>query len=292
MDIEFVAVQQLHITEATSFSDPCIPAERSSDDAYSRSIPETQNYKICSSALAGGTICQSMTATETSKHHYFDQDDTKYLVIANVSKKPNMKTLIYSAAAHGFSVVIVGLPNLDINDLHLAEGVIGTVENSSSSRENWRNANSSNVVNINHNDSRANVSHVVETNDIMRVNKVMNENDDDVNKNNDSDDNDNSNNHSDINNIKNNNHNNDKSNNINISSSNSSSSSSSDIIKKHSFCSILRFQTLQELKSFLIMREITLIGIEIMDEGQILNFVDFFRDFYFLFFYFIFYCMI
>ena len=68
----------------------------------------------------------------------------RYLIIANVSKKPNMKTLIYSAAAHGFSVAIVGIPNMSISDLHLAEEVIGSGNADNRSRECWRNNNSNN----------------------------------------------------------------------------------------------------------------------------------------------------
>ena len=68
----------------------------------------------------------------------------RYLIIANVSKKPNMKTLIYSAAAHGFSVAIVGIPNMSISDLHLAEEVIGSGDADNRSRECWRNNNSNN----------------------------------------------------------------------------------------------------------------------------------------------------
>jgi hypothetical protein len=79
-----------------------------------------------------------------------------YLIIANVSKKPNMKTLIYSAAAHGFSVAIVGIPNMSISDLHLAEEVVGSGDADNRSRECWRNNNNNINVQNTANNSNSN----------------------------------------------------------------------------------------------------------------------------------------
>lgn len=57
----------------------------------------------------------------------------RFLIIANVTKKANIKTLIYAAAAHGFTVVIVGLPNLLISDLNLADELISSYSKNNSS---------------------------------------------------------------------------------------------------------------------------------------------------------------
>ena len=191
----------------------------------------------------------------------------KFLVIANVSKKPNMKTLIYSAAAHDFNVAIVGLPNMDISDLHISEEITGAANTDLESRDGWRNNNKcskSDCTNMNKIDSSSTsigdhenagnpegitvcqqFDHSIESEVVCSAH-------------------------------------------ISVNSSSSSSSSrnvtasdqqelpgsqpGSDIsipaaVKKN-FCTILRFETLKELKSFFESKEIKLFGIEIMDEGN------------------------
>jgi hypothetical protein len=59
--------------------------------------------------------------------------NSRFLIIANVTKKANIKTLIYAAAAHDFTVVIVGLPNLLISDLNLADELISSYSKNNSS---------------------------------------------------------------------------------------------------------------------------------------------------------------
>ena len=200
----------------------------------------------------------------------------KVLVIANVSKKPNMKTLIYSAAAHDFNVAIVGLPNMDISDLHISEEITGAANSDLNSRDGWRNnnnCNKSDCANMNKIDSSSTsigdhenaqnpegitvcqqFDHNVESEVVFSAH-------------------------------------------ISVDSSSSSSSSSSSCSSsscrnvttsdqqklsgsqpgsdfsitaaaKKNFCTILRFETLKELKSFLESKEIKLFGIEIMDEGD------------------------
>jgi hypothetical protein len=43
----------------------------------------------------------------------------KYLVIANVSKRANIKGLIYTALAYDFIPIIVGVPNIDDFQIYL-----------------------------------------------------------------------------------------------------------------------------------------------------------------------------
>jgi hypothetical protein len=59
--------------------------------------------------------------------------NNRFLIIANVTKKANIKTLIYAAAAHDFTVVIVGLSNLLISDLNLADELISSYSKNNSS---------------------------------------------------------------------------------------------------------------------------------------------------------------
>ena len=200
----------------------------------------------------------------------------KFLVIANVSKKPNMKTLIYSAAAHDFNVAIVGLPNMDISDLHIAEEITGINNSDLMSRDGWRNNNSScrsNCTNISQADSSSSTggeqentessnqqesglcepsSHRISSESISSTldnlnnssssssssssRKVVTDNQDNLPS--------------------------------SQSDSNTSSTGAAGAAVKKNFCSILRFETLKELKSFLESKEIKLFGIEIMDEGK------------------------
>lgn len=182
-----------------------------------------------------------------------DDDDMRYLIIANVSKKPNMKTLIYSAAAHGFSVVIVGLPNLDVADLHLAEGVVE--EESNVDKRNWRNNN-----------------HAGSSGDIDHIGNGDHVDSSGSNNENSSDNNDNINNvsinndHISIDDNDNNTTNNDsiRKNDINQKYQENQKNTT----KKVKKIKILRFETLTELKIFLVARRVALMGIEIMDEGE------------------------
>jgi hypothetical protein len=248
-------------------------------------------------------------------------ESKRYLIIANVSKKPNMKTLIYSAAAHGFSVAIVGLPNMGISDLHLAEEVIGFGDRDrdadSRSRECWRNSNNNNNDNDKNNKSS---SHINTANNSKNNGKYDNDNNnDDNNDNNNGDDNsssssrknmtethnedyhsngndnsENNNSNSSNNGNNTNNQNYDGSNDNNNNNSNDDSNDNTNSIGKNNsnnssnsrdkeeerksklsispskpLCNIIRFETLGELKIFLVEQEIKLFGIEIMDEGRL-----------------------
>ena len=184
----------------------------------------------------------------------------RYLIIANVSKKPNMKTLIYSAAAHGFGVIIVGLPNLDITDLHLADEVVDVNNidlNGIVNRDNWRNNNNSNN---NNNNSNGN-SNGNGNNDSGQNNRDNYDDDKNDDNNNINEDNDSSNN---------------SNNNENISTSIIESGAiEENKIKPKSVLKILRFETLTELKNFLIEKNTILQGIEIMNEGEEIFFFKF-----------------
>jgi tRNA G18 (ribose-2'-O)-methylase SpoU len=46
----------------------------------------------------------------------------RYLIISNVCKKNNIKSLINAAAAYGFEAILVGISN-NIQDLHLREDI-------------------------------------------------------------------------------------------------------------------------------------------------------------------------
>jgi trimeric autotransporter adhesin len=246
-----------------------------------------------SSSCSSSNICrsnesdlgESNSAAVMVNNHLTDHtggsvlQNKKFLVIANVSKKPNMKTLIYSAAAHDFNVAIVGLPNMDISDLHIADKITGTNHSDLMSRDGWRNNNNSsrsNCTTINQADSSSSTGGEQENMESSNQqesglsgpssHRISSES---IN--------------STLDNVTN-------------SSSRSSSSSSSSSSKKvttdnqdnfpssqsgsntsntaagatvmKNFCSILRFETLKELKSFLESKEIKLFGIEIMDEGK------------------------
>jgi hypothetical protein len=254
-------------------------------------------------------------------------ENKRYLIIANVSKKPNMKTLIYSAAAHGFSVAIVGLPNMSISDLHLAEEVIGSGDRDrdadSRSRECWRNnndnnndnekkkKNSSSHVNAannsknngkNDNNNRNNDDDNDNNNNIgddnssssssSSKNMTENHNEDSNSNSNDNSDNNNSNSNDNSNNTDDENNKNNFNNNINNNNDDDSNYNKNNIGKNNSnnssinrdkeeerkskltvspskpLCNIIRFETLGELKIFLVEQEIKLFGIEIMDEGR------------------------
>ena len=217
----------------------------------------------------------------------------RFLVIANVSKKPNMKTLIYSAAAHGFSVAIVGLPNMSISDLHLSEEIVGQNVDSSDDREHWRNVNknkcsestSSSCNDSNKNEGSSNcrenetinissvvsmtscnidtTSRVSEHSRNTEVNQIVGTTfagsctklDDhlrDIKS------------ESDFNNT----YISDDQSSRFESASKIKSNTNAEIDSENEF-SILRFETLIELKSFLTSHSIKLFGIEIMDEGKL-----------------------
>ena len=244
MNSEFDALKSLQSSTVTSSSDILIPYAQSAG-IYISGIPETGKNGTHPRAETRQSTVQQ-TSSEKNDHD-FGAEDSRYLIIANVSKKPNIKTLIYSAAAHGFSVIIVGLPNLDVNDLHLAEGVIGAVENTSSKRENWRNINSNHDVR-NHSDCNPELNEKTSGSKIDGHDDMNNRNfikiDDSICETHSA---------ATINS---------KGNHDFIEGSATDSSN-----KKLPFCSILRFETLLELKSFLVQRNIALMGIEIMDEG-------------------------
>ena len=248
MNSELDALRLLHSSAVSSSSDSLIPCAQFAEDSISSIIETGKNGTQPQAVTGQSTVQQSSTE---SNNHYFDTDGSRYLIIANVSKKPNMKTLIYSAAAHGFSVIIVGLPNLDVNDLHLAEGVVGAVDNTSSSREKWRNMKASNILDCSNHDMRKHSNCNPELSEKTSGAKI--DGDDDKNDKNCIETENNSSAASTTNS---------KGNHDSVEESTSSSSN-----KKLPFCSILRFETLLELKSFLVKREITLMGIEIMDEG-------------------------
>ena len=231
----------------------------------------------------------------------------RYLIIANVSKKPNMKTLIYSAAAHGFSVAIVGLPNMGISDLHLAEEVIGSGCADSRSRECWRNNNHSNHQ---HSDCDSDSNDDNSGNSCISNNKMtseIHENCDIVLKNsniktknndiiaaesenrivmNDSDEIDQSmgdgiekvcsfrTENTPIQSIEssccigNESDQNTSTADLSKSSKLADAASALAVPSNKQLCNIIRFQTLGELKLFLVAQNIKLFGIEIMDEGE------------------------
>ena len=262
------------------------------EDLKSSSCSSSSSSNICRSNESdlGESNSAAVTVNNQLTHHTGDSflQNKKFLVIANVSKKPNMKTLIYSAAAHDFNVAIVGLPNMDISDLHLAEEITGTNHSDLMSRDGWRNNNNSsrsNCTNINQADSSSTggeqenkessnqqESGLCEPSSHRSSSESIS---------------------STLDNVTNNSSSTSSSSGSSSSSSSGSSSSSSRKVTtdnrdtfpsfqsgpnasnatagatvKKNFCSILRFETLKELKSFLESKEIKLFGIEIMDEGK------------------------
>ena len=244
MNSEFDALKSSQSSTVTSSSNILVPCEQFAGINISGILETGKNGTHPRAETRQSTVQQ--TSSEKNDHE-FDAEDSRYLIIANVSKKPNIKTLIYSAAAHGFSVIIVGLPNLDVNDLHLAEGVIGAVENTSSKREKWRNVNSNHDM-TKHSDCNPELNEKISGSKIDGHDDMNNRNgikiDDSIRET-----------HSGT-------AINSKGNHDSIEGSISGRSN-----KKLPFCSILRLETLLELKSFLVQRNIALMGIEIMDEG-------------------------
>ena len=219
----------------------------------------------------------------------------RFLVIANVSKKPNMKTLIYSAAAHGFSVAIVGLPNMSISDLHLSEEIVGQNIDSSDDREHWRNVNKSKCsegTSSSHNDNNRNgESSDCHANDIIDTSSISNVTTSNINTISGISEHTNN---TEVNQIigttfddsctkiddhlaedtsgsdRINSHTCDDQSSRNESISKTKLKPSAEIDSENEF-SIMRFETLIELKSFLSFHKIKLFGIEIMDEGNVQN---------------------
>jgi hypothetical protein len=241
------------------------------------------NSNICWSNESdlGESNSAAVMVNDHSTDHIGDSflQNKKFLVIANVSKKPNMKTLIYSAAAHDFDVAIVGLPNMDISDLHIAEEITGTNHSDLMSRDGWRN---------NNNSSRSNCTNINQADSSSSSSSTGGEQENTASSNQQESGLCESSSHrissesisSTLDNINNSTSSSSSSSSRKVTTDNQdnfpssqSGSKTSDAAAvgatvKKNFCSILRFETLKELKSFLESKEIKLFGIEIMDEGK------------------------
>lgn len=72
----------------------------------------TEEKVVCSDSQ------QAQQVKDTTIHRFHSGE--QYLVIFNVSKKNNIKSLIYTAAAYSFVPIVVGVPSI-VKDLHVCD---------------------------------------------------------------------------------------------------------------------------------------------------------------------------
>lgn len=85
------------------------PIENEEDDTEEGAEENTEGMNAKDwreSRVANDLTVQLHAALEEAKHHH------RYLLIWNISKHPNVKSLIYTALAFGFAPVLVGMPGM------------------------------------------------------------------------------------------------------------------------------------------------------------------------------------